>query len=205
MPYKIPRCKDSGIYVITNLKTGRVYVGSAIALRGRMLCHRASLRRGVHDNSYLQRAWDKCGEGSFIFKVLEVCQPQECLVREQYWIDQLRAAERAYGYNLCPFAGGGRRGMKFSKETRDKMSRTRKGIVPVAATEAAAIANKGKSRPPEVCNKIGDAQRGRVMGPEFRKKIRATHWSKKLTKRQVSEIMRNIGRKGLVSQGKYCN
>lgn len=58
-----------GIYTITNLQTGVVYVGQARNIRKRWEVHRSTLRSGSHRNCYLQRAWNKYGEGAFAFKV----------------------------------------------------------------------------------------------------------------------------------------
>lgn len=46
----------SGIYKITNTKTGKIYIGSAVDLRRRLYAHLKSLRRNSHDNTYLQNA-----------------------------------------------------------------------------------------------------------------------------------------------------
>lgn len=43
--------------------------------------------------------------------------------------------------------------------TRQRMSQAKKGIVPTIATEAAAKANKGKSRPQSVIDKISETRR----------------------------------------------
>lgn len=58
-----------GIYLITNSVTGTVYVGQARNIRRRWESHRHYLVRGLHHNSYLQRAWAKYGEASFVFAV----------------------------------------------------------------------------------------------------------------------------------------
>src|SRR6516225_3347876 len=90
----LPTTKSPGVYVITNTHNGKVYVGSATSIRGRLLCHRSCLRRGKHNNRYLQNAWKKRGEKAFTFDVMEECQPDVLLSKEQYWIDKLGAAKR---------------------------------------------------------------------------------------------------------------
>jgi group I intron endonuclease len=59
MAAAIPRA--SGVYQILCKPTGKIYVGSAVNLRGRWLNHRSSLRCGKHPNIVLQRAWNKDG------------------------------------------------------------------------------------------------------------------------------------------------
>lgn len=59
------RC--SGIYVISCLGNGHLYVGKSTNMRRRQLAHIAMLRLGTHDNEHLQRAWRKYGADSFVF------------------------------------------------------------------------------------------------------------------------------------------
>jgi group I intron endonuclease len=174
----VPKCP--GVYRIVNLVTGKVYVGSAaVSLRQRGLYHRSFLRRGKHDNLYLQRAWDKDGEHNFRFEVLETCETSACIGREQHWMDLLGSADRARGYNLCPVARSGpMEGRRHSEASRRKMSGTRQGRVPLAATAAAAAANRGRPRPAEICLKISLANKGKAKSPAHRAAVIAAHWSK---------------------------
>lgn len=90
-----------GVYVVTNTVDGRVYVGStAQSFRRRWSRHVSLLRKGKHENGFLQRAWDKYGEARFKFEILEVCEPVDVLAKEQEAIDVLNACDRAKGYNL---------------------------------------------------------------------------------------------------------
>jgi group I intron endonuclease len=99
----LPPC---GVYRILCRPTGIVYVGSSSKLRRRLLSHTMLLRKGAHDNPRLQNAWNKHGSDSFEFTVLEaVDDPDYQLVREQYWIDKLQAADSKYGFNTAPVAG----------------------------------------------------------------------------------------------------
>ena len=182
MPYiykdGLPLCKKSGVYAIVNERNGKVYVGSAVSVRGRLQTHRSGLRRGCHENIYLQRAWDKHGEESFRFDVLQVCASGDCVVTEQYWIDKLESTNRRKGYNLVTVAGGGWSGCKHTEELKAKWSAERKGMDTSRATEAAAEANRGKKRPQEIRNKISVAQKGKTLSEEHKENLKATHWSK---------------------------
>lgn len=65
--------KEFGIYRITNIISGKTYIGKTGKNFGeRWNCHRAQINGGYHDNPYLQRAWNKYGENSFEFAVVEV-------------------------------------------------------------------------------------------------------------------------------------
>ena len=57
----------SGIYKITCLQNGRVYVGQAINIKDRWTSHMQCLNRNKHHNIHLQRAWNKYGEECFKF------------------------------------------------------------------------------------------------------------------------------------------
>jgi group I intron endonuclease len=103
----------SGIYQIKNKKNNKVYIGSAVSLGQRFSVHTHCLRNDKHHNRHLQNAWNKYGEDSFLFEVLEKVEDKEKLVeREQHWID-IREPE----YNLSPTAGS-TLGVKYSEEAR---------------------------------------------------------------------------------------
>lgn len=111
---------ESGIYEIVNLVNGKRYVGSAVDTRKRWQDHRSYLRRGAHHCHILQKAWRKYGEAAFEFRVLEICDPSELIVREQAAIDILKPE-----YNICPLAGSSR-GVRHTAEARANMSAAQK-------------------------------------------------------------------------------
>jgi group I intron endonuclease len=118
----------SGIYRIRNLLTARIYVGSAVNMAKRWGIHLHQLRHNKHHSKKLQRAWNKAGEGSFVFEVLEIVDAQRnLLIREQFWIDSTNAY--IAGYNCTPTAGSNM-GVKFGKETRAKLSEARRARPP---------------------------------------------------------------------------
>lgn len=97
--------KTSGIYKITCLPTGKVYVGSAYDIAKRWSQHRQSLNTHHHCNDYLQAAWEKYGEQSFICEILERVERVDLYVREQHWLDALLPfGDR--GFNLCRKSAG---------------------------------------------------------------------------------------------------
>lgn len=114
----------SGIYLIKNLKNKKIYVGSAINLKSRFSSHLSSLRKNKHENSHLQRAFNKYGEDAFIFEVLEYCKKEKLIGKEQFYIDKFDVINK--GYNICPKAGNSL-GFKHSEESKKIMSNKNKG------------------------------------------------------------------------------
>lgn len=116
--------KTSGIYVIQNKANGKLYVGSSVSVRYRWRQqHRTELRRGIHYNSHLQRAWNKYGEANFEFIILEECSEDLLVEREGYWIEHHKSWDRDHGYNLNRYVDGR---MILSEETRQLMSEATK-------------------------------------------------------------------------------
>ena len=114
----------SGIYCIENKANNTKYVGKSIELNNRWDKHISGLRRNKHDNKYLQNSWNKHGEDSFIFYILEECDKSVLSEREIYYIKELNT-KRPDGYNLTDGGDGGLGG-KVSKKTRIKMSQRTK-------------------------------------------------------------------------------
>ena len=113
---------STGVYQIRNTVNGRVYVGSAAkSFKRRWAGHRRSLKLGTHCNRHLQAAWVKYSAECFVFEVLEECPPEMCIAREQWHMDDLRAYDVRYGYNLSPTAGS-QLGYKHTPEGRANMS-----------------------------------------------------------------------------------
>lgn len=111
---------ESGVYLIRNTSSGKVYVGSAKRFNFRWNTHRSFLRKGAHHSPHLQAAWNKYGETSFVFERLLVCSPENAVMYEQAMIDGYKAADRRFGYNARPTAES-MLGYKHTPATRAKM------------------------------------------------------------------------------------
>jgi group I intron endonuclease len=81
---KIYNC---GIYQIINIINGKCYVGQSTQLKRRKRDHFRDFRNNVHDNSYLQKSWNKYGESVFSFNILIYCEKYELTRYEQYFSD----------------------------------------------------------------------------------------------------------------------
>jgi group I intron endonuclease len=119
-----------GIYKIINIVNGKVYVGCASNIRTRVNGHLYNLRRNNHPNNYLQKAWIKYGEESFIFEILDQCSINELHLKEHYWVTKLNCLDRSTGYNLKPTDSNGC--SIHSEETKEKLRQANKGKKPSA-------------------------------------------------------------------------
>ena len=113
-----------GIYIITCLTNGRVYIGQSKHIQKRWLEHKEELQKGNHGNNHLQNAWNKYGEKSFVFSILEECEEDKLTEREQFWIDFYGGINSKGTYN---FREAGSRG-SMSEETRKIMSENTKRL-----------------------------------------------------------------------------
>lgn len=91
---------NSGIYKIVNIVNKKVYIGKASNIDSRFRSHKSYLRRNTHYNNHLQRSWNKYGENSFKFEVIEYCEKDILIERENYWMKHYNSFDFRYGYNI---------------------------------------------------------------------------------------------------------
>lgn len=109
-----------GIYIIKNIIDDKVYIGRSKDINSRISSHKCNLKKNNHINKHLQNAWNKYGESSFTFEVLEICKTiEDTYHREVFYIEQYDSANRDKGYNLSL---GGEGAGEWSKESRAKLS-----------------------------------------------------------------------------------
>jgi group I intron endonuclease len=160
-----------GVYCIKNTKNGHCYIGSAICAEERWKVHLRTLRRGKHQNSHLQRAFDKHGEAVFTFGMLEeVNEPSLLIAREQAHMDAIKPE-----YNICRVAGSNL-GVKYSLEARMKMSaagKRRRHSAETCLKISIAKKGQGHKQTAETCMKLSIALTGHKHSAETRMKIGA--------------------------------
>jgi len=85
-PMKTPTC---GVYMITCLPTGQVYIGASVNTESRYSGHRSQLKSGKHINKAFLELFNQYGELAFEYKVVELCNPTrgELSHCEQKWMD----------------------------------------------------------------------------------------------------------------------
>lgn len=154
-----------GIYVIVNMESSKVYVGStACSFRGRWSQHESELRRGVHHSPHLQHAWNLYGEVAFKFQVCEYVEDNEQLhIREQYWLDFHRMLTEVYNTGLV--ARHSMLGRKRTAETCAKISKAKMGHQD----------RVGYTHSEETRLKMSRAARGKRHSGETRRRIGRAH------------------------------
>ena len=114
----------SGIYKWTNLINDKQYIGSAVDLSNRLSDYYSTtymedaLKRS---NSHIYRALLKNGYENFSLTIIEYCEPEQCIERENYYLCSL-----PHEYNILPKAGS-RLGHKHYDKTKKKISEAKKG------------------------------------------------------------------------------
>lgn len=80
--------ESSGVYKITRMKTGEIYIGQAVNVSTRWAEHvKAALGVGTLASSQLHRVMSEDGPEQFIFELLEETPKEKLKERESYYID----------------------------------------------------------------------------------------------------------------------
>lgn len=127
--------KKAGVYKITCVQTQKYYIGSSKNLLKRIYTHKYDLRKNKHHSPYMQNVYNKYGETSFTYEIIEECE--NYLEREQYYHDLLDCfnPEKAFNfrkvnqifvkdYKLTKI----KKGYKHSEESKKKMSESKLGL-----------------------------------------------------------------------------
>ena len=209
-----------GVYKIVH-KSGRFYIGSTTrSFHRRWSSHLSDLRNKKHKNVKLQRLWNKHGEPSFIFEVVEVCSADQCLEREQWYLDNLKpqlntraTAEIRSGFKLSEEhkrkIGKANKGKKRTELQNKLMSELKKGkssglVWSDEQKKAISVRMVGITRSEETRKKIGEASRGREVSLETRQRRSIALKGKKRTPEQIKKSVDwKLGRKRDGNRGKW--
>lgn len=125
--------KKSGVYKITNIINGKLYIGSSNNCKRRLREHFSQLRHNKHFNRKLQFAFNKYGESNFNFDIIEYVKNDDLLLeREQYYLNKILFADTdrkkfkklSYNLNYKAERGGS---YEFTSEMLKNMSERVKG------------------------------------------------------------------------------
>ena len=151
--------KICGIYKITNLVNGKVYIGSSIDIKRRWKKeHLYFLEKNKHWNDHLQSSWNKYGKKNFKFEIEEPCSEELLIEREDYNINKYDSMNPDKGYNNISADR-----QIISEKTRQKMSNSLKGKHLSPKTEFKSGEKHylyGKHLPENTKQKISEIRKG---------------------------------------------
>lgn len=101
-----------GIYKITNLRNGKMYIGQSIDIYNRWLQHYHNINKKNH-RTLLSSAMKSYGFNNFQFEIIEECSIEELNEKEIYYIQKYNTyylSENSNGYNMT-LGGDGQRGL----------------------------------------------------------------------------------------------
>jgi group I intron endonuclease len=94
-----------GIYKIINVVTNDFYVGSSNKFAVRKREHWRQLRNNKHHNKHLQNSWNKYGESSFIFVIVENLPiGKDIHAAENVWLKEHVGKPYCYNISIDAFA-----------------------------------------------------------------------------------------------------
>lgn len=157
---------NSGIYAITNIVNGNRYIGSSANISQRWSGHKRALCKNTHHSRHLQNAWNKYGADSFEFSVIEYCETNQLLDREQFYIDSEKPT-----YNVCLLAGSCL-GVRHTEAARAHMSEAQKGNTKALGCKRSEetlekMRTAAKNKPPisdETRQRMSESQKGNTNG-----------------------------------------
>jgi group I intron endonuclease len=170
------------IYSIINLKNNKRYIGYTVDFKHRKLRHLKDLRRNIHGNEHLQKAYNKYGGDIFVFEVLEECKKAELVSKEHKWCITFNTHNFKFGYNIYPTGEGKRK--KIPKKMRKKISESLK--------------NSNYRHPPELIQQIAEKHRGFKHTAKSIKKMSQSmmgHDVSEETRKKISESVKKTNYK----------
>jgi group I intron endonuclease len=173
-----------GIYKITNTINEKFYIGSSNNVEKRWASHRYHLRHNKHHAEHLNRAWNKYGERSFVFEILEETSEDLLLEVEQKYLDNDRPWDPNNGYNSCQYAGRST-GRRHSEETKKLIGETHRGkaVTQESRERMRQSALKKPKISEETRKKMSKARKGQV---PWNKGVKQTDE----TKNKISKAMK---------------
>jgi len=90
-----------GIYRITNVVNGKIFLGSSLNLHGKSNSFKFQLKSGLHVNSELQRDFNQFGEENFVFEIVDTLEPKEDI--SYNYSDDLKVFLEMWMENLQPY------------------------------------------------------------------------------------------------------
>lgn len=164
------REKISGIYKITCLVNGKVYIGQSSNLTKRLTDHKGMFVKGNHKSILLQEAYNKYGPENFTYEIIELCPQNKLEERERFYLKQLGWPNPDKLFNV---ENGGNKGKKLGEETKEKIRQAHIGLKVSDETKTKiSKTTTGKPKSTETRQKISKARLGTHVSPETLEKMR---------------------------------
>lgn len=154
------------IYFETD-KNNKVYIGISNNLTRRKTDHLNNLLENSHKNKFLQNAYKKYGVENFRFEVLEICDIDSLVNKEEDYIKKYNSFNNKRGYNLT--SGGEHK--RLSESTKKKLSKVKSGKKLSDKTKTKLVIHNLLKNRPELKIEVVD---GKVFveGKEYKKSSR---------------------------------
>ena len=169
---------NSGIYKITHIDTGRIYIGQSTNLKARKYSHKSAKQ-----NYHLANAINKYGWDSFKFEVLVYAEGLEYLNYLEEQIIKSYDCLSPNGFNLRQ----GGNNSTFSEETKKKMSERKKQDIALGRCPKPKNMT-GFKHSPETIEHLKKVHKGRKFSDETKEKLRIAakaRWSDEMYRKKV--------------------
>jgi group I intron endonuclease len=173
-----------GVYKITCIPNGRIYIGSSVDIHLRWEKHKCGLNTQKHYNKHFLAAYNKYGKNNFKWEIIEECSRENLHEREQYYLDLNQPFEEK-GFNTARIVKAPMTGRKHTLEDREKMSRVQKALNKKCPEELKRYFSqlyKGRKRSQEAIEKGAAKLRGRTKSEEHKAKIKEFQSSPNMVK-----------------------
>lgn len=204
---KVNYPKEAGIYKLTCINNGKIYIGKSVNIYNRLGDHRRCAKKTKGDY-YFENALIKHGWDSFTVEILEIIdnfdklKDKEILLdKESRYIEEFNSTDKSKGYNVCKYStdGTGIPKPPCSEEHKLKISLSKKGKSNGPHTEESIEKMRqsklGRKRPEfseEWKQNIGKGHLGMVMSDESKEKISLASRGKPKSKEAVEKMRQSL-------------
>jgi len=144
-----------------------MYIGSAKDLANRLIDH---VYHNQGSNKRVQNSIEKYGLKNFVFIIVEFCNPDQLINREQIYLKWLFSLPKELRYNFLSTADSSL-GYQHTEEAKVKISETKAGVNhPIYGKTGELSPLFGKSLSVEHRQHISDSLKGRVI-PEVTREL----------------------------------
>jgi len=195
--------KEAGVYKLTCINNGKIYIGKSVNIYYRLSCHK-SCEKKSNGRYYFENAIIKHGWNSFNIEILEIMKDfnklkdnEILLEKEKYYIELFDSANPKNGYNICK-SSNDRTGVKSSEKTKRNISLGQIGRKHSEETKEkirqSRLGKYGKPHSEEHKEKMRQLNLGKKMSIESREKLKQIRLGTKLSEEAKAKM--SMSRKG---------